>query len=264
MPFPEKERIVFAKNPLNEVICQLRFPPILKIETEVPAEFQERIRDFFPNFSESSFVRIEVSPDTNHPMPPEIVQPLIKQPSIKNYEFISEDEIWKINLTRNFIALTAKKYERWELFKDKLSFPFETFLDIYKPSHISRIGLRYIDVIKRSLLNKENVSWRNLLNPSLLGILGNEDVGDEIMNFESRYEIKLSDNESIVRILTKFVVSRDDGEKCYMIDSDFFNMNKTPIDETKPKLDFFNRRASRLIQWCISEELFDAMEPQRI
>jgi hypothetical protein len=43
-PFPESERIIYAKNPLESVICQLRFPAILKISSEPPVEFQETLR----------------------------------------------------------------------------------------------------------------------------------------------------------------------------------------------------------------------------
>jgi len=32
MPFPEVKRVIYEHNPLDKVICQLRFPPILRIE----------------------------------------------------------------------------------------------------------------------------------------------------------------------------------------------------------------------------------------
>jgi uncharacterized protein (TIGR04255 family) len=262
VPFPAKKRVVFTKNPLDRVICQFRFPPILKIDTEVPAEFQERIRDVFPNLSESTEFKIEFSSDAKQSIPPEGVQQFIKPPGNINYEFASEDGLWKLNLTRYYITLTSMNYERWELFKEKLQTPLTCFVDIYKPAHVTRIGLRYIDVIKRSLLNLDGVAWKDLLSPSLLGPLGDEVVGKEIKNFESMYNIQLSDNESMVRLITKSVVSADDGEECYVIDSDFFNSNKSSIDEAKIKLDFLNERASRLIQWCISEDLYKSMEPQ--
>lgn len=50
MPFPESKRVFYVKNPLAEVICQLRFPAILRIGAESPHEFQERIRDHLPLF----------------------------------------------------------------------------------------------------------------------------------------------------------------------------------------------------------------------
>ena len=52
MPFPETERVIYEKNPLNKVICQLRYPPILRIDSEVPSKFQDAIIDNFPLYNE--------------------------------------------------------------------------------------------------------------------------------------------------------------------------------------------------------------------
>ncbi|HQU44113.1 MAG TPA: TIGR04255 family protein, partial [Pirellulales bacterium] len=54
MPLPEFPRVIYGKNPLEVVICQLRFPPILRIGAELPAEFQERIRKDYPEFRDRS------------------------------------------------------------------------------------------------------------------------------------------------------------------------------------------------------------------
>ncbi len=43
-PFSESPRVVYGKNPLEVVICQLRFPAILKISSESPVDFQEALR----------------------------------------------------------------------------------------------------------------------------------------------------------------------------------------------------------------------------
>ena len=45
--FSNDERVIYAKRQLVEVICQLRFPEILKIDVSEPADFQERIRRDF-------------------------------------------------------------------------------------------------------------------------------------------------------------------------------------------------------------------------
>jgi len=262
MPFPTVKRVIYKKNPLDLVVCQLRFPPILKIDTTLPADFQDKIRKEFPNFSDS----------TNNPFPnelkshiPENILIQLQKNSIrKNYEFTSDDNIWKINLTRTFIALSCKKYERWELFKQKLDIPLTALLDIYSPIFFTRIGLRYIDVIRRSILGLESVSWNRLLNDNILGLLGSNDLHDYIQNFENLYELTLSDNESKVKILTKFVEYKNNNEKCYMIDSDFYNDKKIKVETAKKKLDFFNKRATRLIQWCITDKLHKAMEPTKL
>lgn len=261
MPFPDAQRVIYNKNPLDRVICQLRFPPILKIDSELPADFQDKIRADFPNFSESSEIKIEVPQGKKFEIPLEFVKQAVQSSGIKNYEFSSEDGIWKVNLTRTFISLSTIKYEKWELFKDKLNGPLKALIDIYSPLYFYRIGLRYIDVIRRSLLGLDNVRWEELIKPYILGLMSSEVVGDNIKNMEAKYIILLADNESKVRILIKMVESDDKKENCFMIDSDFYKTNRASLAEAMDKLDFFNKRASRLIQWCITDQLHNAMEP---
>ena len=44
----EQSRQIYRRRQLLEVICQLRFPDILKIESTAPAEFQDQIRAEYP------------------------------------------------------------------------------------------------------------------------------------------------------------------------------------------------------------------------
>ena len=45
MPFKDTERVIYNKNPLIEVVCQLRFPRILTISETQPTSFQEKVVD---------------------------------------------------------------------------------------------------------------------------------------------------------------------------------------------------------------------------
>ena len=51
MLFAPYERYQYARAPLVEVICQLRFPTILSIGAKEPAEFQEAIRKDLPQYA---------------------------------------------------------------------------------------------------------------------------------------------------------------------------------------------------------------------
>ena len=42
------KRYIYKKNPLVEVILQLRFPKILSLNSIEPAEYQDKIRSQFP------------------------------------------------------------------------------------------------------------------------------------------------------------------------------------------------------------------------
>jgi uncharacterized protein (TIGR04255 family) len=263
MPFPEVEKVIFQKNLLDQVICQLRFPPILKVDAEIPAQFQERIRMDFPNFLEQGEVVVEGPPGLK-PIPPEILRNIIQSSGNKNYEFSSEDGAWKVNLTRTFIALSTNKYERWSRFKEKLAIPLAALAEIYQPTYFSRIGLRYIDVIRRSSLNLDGVDWSELLQPYILGILTNPQMRQSVLTFESKYEMRLDDGESSVRVVTSFVQPANGSEICYKIDSDFHNDAKNDADSAMRKLDYFNICAFRLIRWCMTDRLEQAMEPHAV
>jgi len=57
--FPVVEDVHLANAPIREVICQVRFPTILRIAQGEPAEFQERIRGNFPVLEAERRVVIE-------------------------------------------------------------------------------------------------------------------------------------------------------------------------------------------------------------
>ena len=97
MVFPETERIVFKRNPLTQVICQLRFPPILIISNE-PAAFQERIRDVYPIYERGENVEV----------PQELVNLLSGAGSLSPagdilHRFYTADRVQQITLSKNFL-----------------------------------------------------------------------------------------------------------------------------------------------------------------
>jgi len=263
MPFHEYDRVIFNKNPLDKVVCQLRFPSILKIDVDIPYEYQEKIREDFPDYNESNDIKLEVKSDEASQVPSDLIKEISKTQGNKNHQFKSDDGIWSINLTRNFLALTTLNYVQWEDFLSKFKKVVEAFIEIYNPNYYSRIGLRYINVFQKSKLNLEKSSWKQLFNEHIIGLLGSEELEGEILAFENKYEIKLSDAESKVRILTGFVKSLDNEEIAYVIDNDFYTNIKTPIENMSERLEFYHSISSNLIRWCITEKLFQAMEPNK-
>jgi uncharacterized protein (TIGR04255 family) len=252
MPFPETPRVIYQKNPLREVICQLRFPPILRIE-ERPADFQDRVRDQFPDFTQS------VEPVSPAP-PPAGIRP----DKVSNYQFSSEDGTWKTNLTRTFLSLSTNAYERWEVFREKLDIPLQALIDVYKPHRFTRIGLRYVDVIRRSLLGLDKHPWSELLNTCLLGVAGDPSLKEFIEAYQASYILALKSGEDRVQVVTGLRQDPQSDETYFEIDSDFFTSQPTSLEGATEKLTYFNTRASRLIRWCITEPLHSAMEPSEL
>ena len=129
MLFSDRPRTHYEKTLAHEVICQLRFPTILSINNVEPADFQERIREDFPQYARKQDV-----------LPPQIVNGKPEpQPPVTNYHFLSQDGRWKLNLTKDFIALSTLSYPGWEEFARMLDKPLAAFIQFYKPAYFQRV-----------------------------------------------------------------------------------------------------------------------------
>ncbi|MCK4787768.1 MAG: TIGR04255 family protein [Desulfobacteraceae bacterium] len=258
MPFPDSPKVIYKKNTIDRVICQLRFPPLLKIDSELPATFQERIRADFPDFHEREEPSIKIPQEIRQGLPAKVVR-YVMPVQTKNYEFSSENHT--INLTRTFIALTSKEYRRRSEFREKLKGPLQALIELYEPAYFTRVGLRYIDIIDRKELGLENIDWSELLQPYVLGLLSS-DMRGSVESLEAKYEIRLDDGSSVARIVTGLVDVEDRAETNFMIDMDFYSTQKMTPTSAEEKLDYFHVEASKAFRWMITDELHNAMEPE--
>ena len=248
MTFPDSPRVIYKQNPLVEVICQLKFPPILKIDTEAPAPFQERIRKDYPLLQESTAEQ--------QPLPPAIAR-LIGQavPGFfqgQAYTFLTEDQTSKVVLTREFLAVSTGRYTRWEEFRAKLQTAVEALTLSYQPSFFVRIGLRYRDIIRKSMRGLEHLEWSKLLRPHILGELGYPGLSNAIRHAARDVLISLDDSKGQVRVLHGLIKEEKEKSFSYSIDSDFSYEGRTELKDAFDRLDSFNREAGRLFRWCIT------------
>lgn len=261
MPFPDSPRVIYEINPLVEVICQVRFPAILRIDSELPASFQDRVRDSYPIFAEGSGQQqIKLN------LQPPLADLLggggpISLRGRTSYEFISADRFWKVVLTRESLALACSKYRRWEEFKHQFQIAFSPLLDLYSPQFFTRVGLRYQDVIQRNALGLESVEWKELLQPHIAGELSSPDVASHVTQSVKQTTVTLEGNQGRVLINHSLAVSSE-GEQCYLIDSDFSTDERTESTDVLNRLDDYNHCARRLFRWCITDRLHDAMHPE--
>lgn len=261
MLFPESQRVIYEKNPLELVVCQLRFPPILRIDTEVPSAYQESIRHEYPLFAEPQ------DEQENFGIPPEIAKILGGKLPLrvgKSFNFLSADEQWKATLTRDFMALSTPKYVRWEQFKEHLSRPVDALNLHYQPAFFTRIGLRYRNVIRRSVLGLNNIEWSALLKPTILGELADSNLAGAVESASRDLVFRLDDHQAKIRVKHGLALSKANGEVCYLIDSDFFTDERTATNNAIGKLDIFHQQSGRLFRWCIQDRLHEAMEPRPI
>lgn len=259
MKFPESDRVRYSRNPLVEVICQLRFPKILRIETEAPVSFQEAIRADYPLLSTIPAMELSVSPNPQTNSPPLVISHSFA------YEFFDKAKKWKLALSSDFIALSSLNYENWEDFRDRLSIAIDLLVKHYSPSHFTRVGLRYQDLIIRSELKLTQYPWRSLFQPPILGtFVANNLPEQDFIEALSVFACRLDYADAILRARYGLARKEESEELGYLIDADFYAENFTEINDATKLLDRFNREAGNFFRWCITEELQQALQPQPI
>ena len=260
MPFPSSDREVYDVNPLNEVICQIRYPTILKVPAGPPSEFQDAIRGSYPLYEEKT-------PSLGLPPPLQegIAQliatlPFPVLPGFREHHFLSDDRSRSISLTQDFIAVIENNYTRWESFRRSIEIAEETFHRIYHPTFYQRVGLRYVDLLVRKDFGMSDAPWSRLLNQSFIGMLGDEALHDEVQELTTEALLTVPDVEDgYVRIKHGLATAQPSNEQIYLIDSDFYTSRRSDSDGAFHDLEIFNRWGGYLFRWATTPELRDAL-----
>lgn len=258
MNFPESERVIYNRNPLIEVVCQLRFPPILKISHSEPVEFQDEVRLQYPLFE---MKQSQVPPDFL-----KVAQQFgLSLPSEVAYSFKSEDQKWHLSITKDFIALTTSSYERYEQFKQRFEDAVKIFESIYKPSFYTRVGLRYQDLIIRSKLGIEDKQWSELIAKHIASELYDPELSPAIQTIVKNLVLttengQINLNHGLVKVKE---TQGSIDEIAYLFDADFYTEQKIEGDKNVWNiLREFNQSAGKLFRSSITDTLHRALQPQ--
>lgn len=258
--FPQVERVIYGKAPLAEVICQVRFPADLRIETEPPASFQQRIRVQFPLLKQTNRAFISA-------FPPELSRALESlvpaTGSATIWQFSTEDGTHTLELLKENLTLISRNYHRWEDFYALLKGPLSAFGEIYRPAFLTRVGLRYRDTIQRSKLGLLGAPWSSLLKRHVLGELSEPDIEGRTIEAVRNLLLSLPERNAKVRLQHGFAEIEGSNEQSYLIDCDFF-VERTEVNHADDTLQYFHSNAASYFRWCITEKLHNAMEPKPV
>ena len=265
MALPETNREIYTRNPLAEVTAQLRFPPILRIEAETPVQFQEAIRDRYPLYRRAmatSQLPQEIPPPVRN-----LIQGMGGGAGPVQHVFETQDRKWSVMLSRETLTLKTTAYTRWEEFRGQIDRIRATFEQVYRSASYSRLGLRYIDIIRRSILGLDGIAWSELLNASIGGELSAPEFGESIDSVNRQMHCKLDGDDRFLWLRTgipqpEMAKPSTPKEICFLIDCDFHTHGPTEINNVTATLNNFNRASGNLFRWAIRPRLRDALQPQ--
>lgn len=268
MRLKQPGRVLYTRNPLVEVVAQVRFPRILEIDDQLPSDFQRALREDYPllETQEDALSIMMFGQGQDRDM----AQTPAKRTTL--YHFITPDRLWRISLSSEFIALTCNRYEKWEDFQPRLIAALETVKHIYAVTHWTRLGLRYRDLIVREEIELQGVPWRELLAPFLLGVSiadslveGDHLAETDVLAAQSYVSFQLED--CVLGLRHGIVRKEQTADQAYLIDADFYldnQVTRLDIEVIKQHLEQFHAHSGAVFRGCIQPRLHAALDPQPV
>jgi len=239
--FPQQEDVRLQRAPLAEVVCQVRFPPILRIAGEQPIAFQERMRERFP--------QLDVEQGMIVPMVPLSTTPPSAQPQPRIFRFKSPGDHTMVSLALDFYALSTTSYTHWRDFLEYLSFVHQAACEVYTIPYATRVGLRYINHLTRQNTGANNVSelW-GILRPELTVLLKG-DCWDEPQEMLNQILLTGGENEQ----LTLRSGFRGGEKPIFLLDFDYYSEGNIPLENLSDLCHRYHEVIHNAFRWCIRE-----------
>jgi uncharacterized protein (TIGR04255 family) len=257
--FPEHERVVYERNTLEEVKCQVRFPPILAIEASAPAAFQEAVRAELPLYEMKSTVKLPAGVPATIA---EVVERDLSLVGTKSHAFISEDRTLTLSLSKEGLSFVSRKYERWEPFRNQMERALASLVTHYRPSFFTHVCVRYKNSIRRNPLDiPENTPWSRLVQPWVGGPLNREETEGSVQGLQMKCVIALPGNDGSVEATFATGTHQPSKEPAFIIEAHVYEASRKSANDVLARLDSLHRQAGNFFRWCITGELHRAMRP---
>lgn len=118
---PTVQNEIYKNAPLIEAVYEVRFSPILAIES-YRDKFYDKIKDLFPDV-------------------------IIPKSNLEPYRFEKHDRSWSILLSPVLVAVSCKKYEGFQSYKKECLKLLSVFGEMFTVERMTRSGLRYVNII---------------------------------------------------------------------------------------------------------------------
>jgi uncharacterized protein (TIGR04255 family) len=261
--FPDSPRVIFEQPPIVQVVAQVLFPTILRLE-QTPADFQERVRDAFPLYDKGP--EINIADGIQGRVPPDILQILSSQIGAKVHRFSAANRQATITLTSESLAVSATSYSRWEHFLGFFRKALSALVELYAPAFFTRIGLRYVNVISRERLQlPADTAWSRLIRPEVLGKLSIAAFESHLSFSANQTQLTLPDGGAVVfqhGVLPNTRLPDAPLSKVYTLDFDFSRQGQIGVTNAEPILVSYHTLAGRAFRWCLTPELRDKLGPR--
>jgi uncharacterized protein (TIGR04255 family) len=264
-------KISYGRNPIAEVVCQIRYSATTMIDYRPESRLSTELQKLgYVARTVENQISIGVNISGG-------IANKASQEENSVHHFKSDSNAYQASISNDFFAITSTKYEGWGDFRRRIDALYVLLTDLIPDLAPTRVGLRYRDIIDRSVLALESDSnqWHTLISPFLLGPLARPPIKtDESMGideldvaaFAMQSQIRLQDCWLILQ--SALLKATDDTNRtAFLVDSDFF----TEFEEQKKQissselmvlLESLHGQAYGVFRNSITEKLHHALDPR--
>jgi uncharacterized protein (TIGR04255 family) len=246
------EEIHLDDAPLVKVLAQVRFPSLAVLHDDsLVSTFASHLGKEYPVLQEQRGVNLLVTPTG-------VTQ---QQSNQRLWSLRSRDELWKLTVSENFLALDTIKYPTRHEFILRFEQAAQTFLALTDPPYLERLGIRYINRIDDgALINGQLIS---MIRKEMLGALAiqrpadvevRHSVSDSLFT-EGEYSIQMRCGVLPPRAMLDIDITPFEGQ-IWILDIDSYAEQKMNLtsEELAAKLRVLADHAYRMFRWVVNAE----------
>ena len=251
------QRVVYEKNPLVEVLCQVRFGELIAFNNGQVHEFHKRVSDLYP--------LADVFEGLEFPFVAPVAQvtAAVAQPKkATQFTFSDVDLSWQAGCSSTMLSLTCRKYESWSNFSPKLDELLKQFFSVFEPKMVTRNGLRFKNVVDQNLLGTDFEPLSELIAAPVNGLLGSNWFDEKsFQQSQSQYQASLG----AVNVILNFGLIQDhENNKGYLIDADCFTADKmaATTQYITDQVNKLHNCTGPIFRQCITDKLHNLLRPK--
>jgi uncharacterized protein (TIGR04255 family) len=244
-------RHIFETNTLKLVVCQIRFPTLVKFDEDVAKRFSEFVIENYPRSEQERQIAVTVGPSA-------------PEPTMNTFwRFRDLKNLWSVALARDFVSLETSAYVTYEDFYERLVPVLDAMTAIGLRVR-ERLGFRYINEIRHPDAASPR-AWRRFLNHELLGLLGGDLLGDDILH--ATQDIRLRQDDWLIVLRHGYLGPEPTGgDPRYLLDFDASHDGGIPLEaaEVLGRLKTFHDTLHDLFEIAITDDLRDYLKIKEV
>lgn len=256
---PVAPRFQLENDQLAQVLCQIRFSPVLRIrQDDAVIAFQEAIRSSYPRYAKQQGMQLLITPGG--------VQQQVA--SEAQHRFDDSEGVFAAVLASEFVALETNQYTDIDDFAARVVALAEAVQTHYEPAEIQRVGLRFINEL-RLTTSDAKTEMREAIAPAMLGAAGSDELIDTLAGGQQLLELVGEASRMIVRhglnpnggttvdpVGAQGAPRPELSHPFYLLDIDAFAEQNVhySVEGVEAKVRDFNDDIRSLFAWSVREE----------